>query len=238
MRACCALHIFVMHQRVSRVSQPWHWSSPAHCSLSPLSLLRMLSSPPVAWHASLAFLILGVVWRQKRCDENSGGHSASARAAWITVEGMHGLKPCPALAAAISELSIAIAFALSIIIFLIRGGSEWEWMGHVESLFAFTCHWRVTETFCRCSEHSQQLRFTLAARDTGNKRRMQRPHICYLLVIATFPFSLSLQSPVLFSLFDDVGTLQAYAAACSLPRMLARTHTAPPHEQHGDCSRL
>ena len=28
-------------------------------------------------------------------------------------EGMHGLKPCPALAAAISELPIAIAFALS-----------------------------------------------------------------------------------------------------------------------------
>ena len=28
-------------------------------------------------------------------------------------EGMHGMKPCPALAAAISELAIAIAFALS-----------------------------------------------------------------------------------------------------------------------------
>jgi hypothetical protein len=35
--------------------------------------------------------------------DNNGGHA-------------RGLKPCPALAAAISELSIAIAFALSTII--------------------------------------------------------------------------------------------------------------------------
>jgi hypothetical protein len=51
--------------------------------------------------------------------DNNGGHA-------------RGLKPCPALAAAISELSIAIAFALSTLILLLCEGSEWEWMGHVE----------------------------------------------------------------------------------------------------------
>ena len=50
---------------------------------------------------------------------------------------MHGLKPCPALAVAISELSIAIAFALPTLIFRLCRGSERAWMGHVEPLFAF-----------------------------------------------------------------------------------------------------
>ena len=50
---------------------------------------------------------------------------------------MHGLKPCPALAVAISELSIAIAFASSTLVFLLCGGSEWEWMGHVEPLLRY-----------------------------------------------------------------------------------------------------
>ena len=52
-------------------------------------------------------------------------------------EGMHGLKPYPALAVAISELSIAIAFASSTLVFLLCGGSEWEWMGHVEPLLRY-----------------------------------------------------------------------------------------------------
>jgi len=65
-------------------------------------------------------------------------------------EGMHGLKPCPALAAAISELSIAIAFALSTLILLLREGSEWEWLGHVEPFcvyLALRVYVGVTETF-------------------------------------------------------------------------------------------
>ena len=54
-----------------------------------------------------------------------------------------GLKPCPALAAAISELSIAIAFALSTLILLLREGSEWEWMGHVEPFLRYASMWAL-----------------------------------------------------------------------------------------------
>jgi hypothetical protein len=54
-----------------------------------------------------------------------------------------GLKPCPALAAAISELSIAIAFALSTLILLLCEGSEWEWMGHVEPFLRYPSMWAL-----------------------------------------------------------------------------------------------
>ena len=54
-----------------------------------------------------------------------------------------GLKPCPALAAAISELSIAIAFALSTLILLLCEGSEWEWMGHVEPFLRYASMWAL-----------------------------------------------------------------------------------------------
>ena len=64
-----------------------------------------------------------------------------------------GLKPCPALAAAISELSIAIAFALSTLILLLREGSEWEWMGHVEPFLRYASMWALQRlllvSFCR-----------------------------------------------------------------------------------------
>jgi hypothetical protein len=62
--------------------------------------------------------------------DNNGGHA-------------RGLKPCPALAAAISELSIAIAFALSTLILLLREGSEWEWMGHVEPFLRYASMWAL-----------------------------------------------------------------------------------------------
>ena len=62
--------------------------------------------------------------------DNNGGHA-------------RGLKPCPALAAAISELSIAIAFALSTLILLLCEGSEWEWMGHVEPFLRYASMWAL-----------------------------------------------------------------------------------------------
>ena len=78
-------------------------------------------------------------------------------------EGMHGLKPYPALAVAISELPTTIAFALSNLIFLLCGGSEWEWMGHVEP-FCVTCDRRVTQ---RLLAGVATCRLTLRSRNTS-----------------------------------------------------------------------
>ena len=66
-------------------------------------------------------------------------------------EGMHGLKPCPVLAAAISELPISPSpslFPPSSL--LLCGSSEWEWLGYVEPFcvyFALRVYVGVTETF-------------------------------------------------------------------------------------------
>ena len=70
----------------------------------------------------------------------------------MDIDGGHarGLKPCPALAAAISELSIAIAFALSTLILLLCEGSEWEWMGHVEPFLRYASMWALQRLLLVC----------------------------------------------------------------------------------------
>ena len=67
------------------------------------------------------------------------------RARGLGAEGMHGLKPCPALAVAILDPPTIIAFTRCTVSFYHSGRSEWEWTGHVERYLRYSFYMRRCE---------------------------------------------------------------------------------------------
>ena len=79
-------------------------------------------------------------------------------------------------------------------------------MGHVEP-FCVTCDRRVTQRLLAgVKSTANSYAVTLAERDTGNERRMQRRHMFALRAFAS-------PSNLLTSAFGDGGVHEAYAAA-------------------------